>query len=118
MNPVVPEHPTRIQMSIAELSIRYFTNQMKTINAMAAENIKSVSEYIGWVLRGNLSMLPRLARLYAGHGPAGVGEERAPDPQAERVVRAEHERRVAATDERFGLPPERPRLSTPCAPRR
>jgi UDP-2,3-diacylglucosamine pyrophosphatase LpxH len=105
MNPVVPEHPTRIQMSIAELSIRYFTNPMKMINAMAAENIKSVSEYIGWVLRGNLAMLPRLARLYAGMVRRVLAKSGRPDPQAEAVVRVEHERRVAATDELFGLPP-------------
>lgn len=104
MNPVVPECPTRIQMSIAELSIRYFTNQMKMINAMAAENIKSVSEYIGWVLRGNLSMLPRTLKLYAGMVRRVLAKSGRPDPQAEYAVRAEHERRVAATDEHFGLP--------------
>jgi hypothetical protein len=37
MNPVVPVQPTHIEMSIAELGIRYFTNQMKVIDAMAAE---------------------------------------------------------------------------------
>src|SRR5215813_7957191 len=41
MNPVVPERPTRIRNSISELSVRYFTNPMKTVNAMAAENINS-----------------------------------------------------------------------------
>jgi len=105
MYPVVPESPTRIQMSIAELSIRYFTNQMKMINAMAAENIKSVSEYIGWVLRGNWSMLPRTFNLYTGMVRRVLAKSGRPDPQAESAVRAEHERRVAATDEHFGLPP-------------
>ncbi|MFQ5667226.1 MAG: metallophosphoesterase [Candidatus Binatia bacterium] len=105
LNPVVPECPTRIQMSIAELSIRYFTNQMKMMNAMAAENIKSVSEYIGWVVRGNVSMLPRTLRLYAGMVRRVLAKSGRSDPEAERAVRAEHERRLAATDERYGLPP-------------
>ncbi len=104
LNPVVPEHPTRIQMSIAELSIRYFTNQMKMINAMAAENIKSVSEYIGWVLRGNLKIMPRTFRLYTGMVRRVLAKSGRSDPEAESVVRAEHERRVAAVDARFGLP--------------
>jgi len=105
LNPVVPEHPTRIQMSIAELSIRYFTNQMKMMNAMAAENIKSVSEYIGWVLRGNLKMLPRTAGLYAGMVRRVLAKSGRSDPHAESAVRTEHERRVAVSDERYGLAP-------------
>ncbi len=64
MNPVVPVRPTHIEMSIAELGIRYFTNQMKVIDAMAAENIMSVSEYIGWVLRGDFSAMARTFGLY------------------------------------------------------
>jgi UDP-2,3-diacylglucosamine pyrophosphatase LpxH len=105
LNPVVPEHPTRIQMSIAELSIRYFTNQMKMMNAMAAENIKSVSEYVGWVLRGNLGMLPRLARLYAGMVRRVLAKSGRSDPPAEQAVREEHERRIAAVDRQYDLPP-------------
>ena len=105
LNPVVPEHPTRIQMSIAELSIRYFTNQMKMMNAMAAENIKSVSEYIGWVVRGNLAMLPRTLDLYAGMVRRVLAKSGRPDPHAESAVRGTHEQRVAATDARCGLAP-------------
>jgi UDP-2,3-diacylglucosamine pyrophosphatase LpxH len=105
LNPVVPTCPTRIQMSIAELSIRYFTNQMKLINAMAAENIKSVSEYIGWVVRGNLSVMPRTARLYAGMVRRVLAKSGRSDPEGEAAVRAEHQRRVDAVDERFSLPP-------------
>jgi UDP-2,3-diacylglucosamine pyrophosphatase LpxH len=105
LNPVVPEQPTRIQMSIAELSIRYFTNQMKMINAMAAENIKSVSEYATWVIGGNLSILPRVARLYGGMVRRVLAKSGRSDSQAEGAVRAEHERRVATFDERYSLPP-------------
>lgn len=104
LNPVVPERPTRIQMSIAELSIRYFTNQMKLINAMAAENIKSVSEYLRWVIRGNLSMLPRVAQLYGGMVRRVLAKSGRPDPEAERSVRDEHLRRVAAFEARYALP--------------
>jgi hypothetical protein len=92
-------------MSIAELSIRYFTNQMKLINAMAAENIKSVSEYIAWVVRGNLSLLPRTLHLYAAMVRRVLAKSGRPNPAAEATVRAEHERRVAATDEIYGLAP-------------
>jgi UDP-2,3-diacylglucosamine pyrophosphatase LpxH len=105
LNPVVPEHPARIQMSIAELSIRYFTNPMKLINAMAAENIKSVSEYIGWVLKGNAAILPRTFRLYAAMVRRVMAKSGRSDPEAERATRAEHERRLAAMDGRYGLPP-------------
>ena len=105
LNPVVPTCPTRIQQSIAELSVRYFTNQMKMINAMAAENIMSVSEYIGWVMRGNLAMLPRIARLYAGMVRRILAESGRPAAEAEQVVREEHRRRVAALDDHFGWPP-------------
>ncbi|HVO25410.1 MAG TPA: hypothetical protein VMW56_17455 [Candidatus Margulisiibacteriota bacterium] len=104
LNPVVPEHPTLIQMSIGELSIRYFTNQMKMINAMAAENIKSVSEYVWWVLRGNLKVMPRTFRLYVAMVRRVLAKSGRPDPQAESSVRAEHERRVAAFDAHYGLP--------------
>ena len=104
LNPLVPGSPTRVQLSIAELAIRYFTNQMKTINAMAAENIMSVSEYIGWVVGGNLSILPRVARLYGGMVRRVLAKAGRPDPQAERVVREENDRRIAAVDARFGLP--------------
>lgn len=104
LNPVMPECPARIEMAISELSIRYFTNQMKLLNAMAAENIKSVSEYVGWVVKGNLSMLPRVLRLYAAMVRRVLAKTGSADPAAERAVRAEHARRVAATDERFGLP--------------
>lgn len=105
LNPVVPAEPTLIQNSISELSVRYFTNQMKMINAMAAENINSIGEYLGWVLRGNLSILPRVLRLYGAMVRRIIAKSGPPDPAAERAVRAEHERRVAATDQRFGLAP-------------
>ncbi|HUI25520.1 MAG TPA: hypothetical protein VL403_05495 [Candidatus Kryptonia bacterium] len=104
LNPLVPTAPHRMQLSIAELAIRYFTNQMKTINAMAAENIMSVSEYIGWVVRGNLNILPRVASLYAGMVQRVLAKSGRPDPQAEAHVRDENARRIAAVDERFGLP--------------
>jgi len=105
LNPLVPEAPTRVQLSIAELSIRYFTNQMKLINAMAAENIMSVSEYVGWVVKGNLSILPRVARLYAGMVRRVLAKSGRPRAEPERLVREEHQRRVAAVDARFSLPP-------------
>ena len=105
MNPVVPQRPTRIEMSIAELSIRYFTNQMKLINAMAAENIKSVSEYIGWVVRGNLSILPRTLRLYGAMVRRVLAKSGRPNPTAEAAVRSTHARRVAEMDVRYRLPP-------------
>ncbi len=104
LNPLVPQSPTKVQLSIAELAIRYFTNQMKTINAMAAENIMSVSEYIGWVVRGNLNILPRIARLYAGMVWRVLAKTGRPDAQAEKAVREENDRRIAAVDEKFGLP--------------
>jgi UDP-2,3-diacylglucosamine pyrophosphatase LpxH len=102
--PVVPTRPTRIQNSISELSVRYFTNQMKVINAMAAENINSIGEYVGWILRGNVAILPRVFSLYGAMVRRILAKSGPGDPEAERVVRTEHERRVAATDERFGLP--------------
>lgn len=104
LNPLVPQCSTRLQMSISELAIRYFTNQMKTINASAAENIKSVSEYIGWVIRGNLSLLPSTLRLYAGMVLRILAKSGRPNRAAEQAVRAVHEQRVATADERFGLP--------------
>jgi UDP-2,3-diacylglucosamine pyrophosphatase LpxH len=105
LNPVVPQRPTRIEMSIAELAIRYFTNQMKLINAMAAENIKSVSEYIGWVLKGNITMLPRTLRLYGAMVRRVMAKSGRPDPPLEQAVRLVHEQRVRAMDERYGLAP-------------
>lgn len=103
--PVVPHAPSRTQLSIAELGIRYFTNQMKMIDAMAAENIMSVSEYVGWLIRGKTTMLPRVLRLYAGMVRRILAKSGRPDPVAEGAVRAEHQRRVAAVDARFGLRP-------------
>jgi UDP-2,3-diacylglucosamine pyrophosphatase LpxH len=105
LNPVVPETPTLIQMSIAELAIRYFTNRMKTINALAAENIKSVSEYIGWVVRGNLRILPRTLGLYFDMVRQILEKSGRSDAPAEAVVRAEHEQRLTAVDRRFSLTP-------------
>jgi UDP-2,3-diacylglucosamine pyrophosphatase LpxH len=105
LNPVVPEPPTQIEMSISELAIRYFTNQMKILNGLAAENIKSVSEYIGWVVKENVGILPRILRLYWGGMVSNVmAKSGARDVAAEAAVRAEHERRLGETDERFGLP--------------
>ncbi|HVN88007.1 MAG TPA: hypothetical protein VMW17_24460 [Candidatus Binatia bacterium] len=103
LNPLVPTAPDHMQLSIAELAIRYFTNQMKTINAMAAENIMSVSEYIGWVVSGNLRILPRVASLYGGMVQRVLAKSGPPKPDAERVVREENARRVAAMDGRLGL---------------
>jgi UDP-2,3-diacylglucosamine pyrophosphatase LpxH len=104
-NPVVPVAPTLLQLSIADFSIRYFANQMKMINALAAENVMSVSEYIGWVVGRNLPMLPRIIRLYAGMVRRVLAKSGTPDPAVEAAVRTQHQRRVAAFDERFGLPP-------------
>ena len=103
--PVVPHAPSRIQLSIAELGIRYFTNQMKMIDAMAAENIMSVSEYVGWLLHGKTSVLPRVLTLYAGMVRRILAKSGTPDAEAERAVRDEHQRRVAGVDARFGLRP-------------
>ncbi len=103
LNPVVPASPTRIEMAISELAIRYFTNQMKLLNAMAAENIKSVSEYVAWAVRGNLSIFPRVLKMYGAMVRRILSKSGRPDPVAERVVAAEHARRVAETDVRFGL---------------
>jgi UDP-2,3-diacylglucosamine pyrophosphatase LpxH len=105
LNPVMPNAPNRLEMTISELSIRYFANQMKLLNAMAAENIKSVSEYIGWVVSGNLRILPRIVRLYSGMVRRILAKSGRPEPQAEEGVRAEHARRVAEFDRRFGLEP-------------
>jgi UDP-2,3-diacylglucosamine pyrophosphatase LpxH len=105
LNPVVPTRPTRIENSISDLSIRYFANQMKLLDAMAVENIRSASEYFAWVMRGNLALIPRAVRLYAGMVRRIVAKSGRPDPDAERRVRAEHERRLADADARLGLPP-------------
>ena len=105
LNPVRPAQPARIENSISDLSVRYFANQMKLLDAMAVENIKSVSEYVRWVVRGNLWFLSRAVRLYAAMVRRVLAQSGPPDPELERRVRAEHERAVAATDERFGLPP-------------
>ncbi len=105
LRPVVPVRPEHIRMSIAELSIRYFANPMKTINAMSAENIKSVSEYIGWVVSGNLSALPRTLRLYGSMVRRILAKSGRSDPEPERTIRADHDRLVAATDGVFGLTP-------------
>lgn len=104
LNPVVAECPTRIKMSIAELAIRYFTNQMKLVNAMAAENIKSVSEYIAWVVRGNLRALPRTLKLYGGTVRRVLAKSGRSDARLDAKVRAEHEKRVEEIDRQFGLP--------------
>jgi UDP-2,3-diacylglucosamine pyrophosphatase LpxH len=104
-NPLVPAAPALLQLSIADFSIRYFANQMKLINALAAENVMSVSEYIGWVVGRNLPLLPRIVRLYSGMVRRVLAKSGTPPAAAEAQVRAEHQRRVAAFDERFGLPP-------------
>jgi len=105
MNPVVPTHPSLIQNSISELSVRYFTNPMKMLNAMAAENINSIAEYLGWVLGSGRAVLPRVLRLYGGMVRRIMAKSGVPDRAAEQAVRAEHERRVAEMDHRFALPP-------------
>jgi len=104
MYPVVPTSPTRIENSISDLSIRYFANQIKLLDAFATENIRSISEYVVWFFRGNLGLLPRATRLYAGMVRRIVAKSGPHDPEAERRVRAEHERRLAANDVAFGLP--------------
>jgi len=104
MNPVVPTHPTLIQNSISELSVRYFTNPMKMINAMAAENITSIAEYLGWVLGSGRAVLPRVLRLYGGMVRRIMAKSGVPDAAAEAAVRAEHTRRVNEMDARFALP--------------
>jgi UDP-2,3-diacylglucosamine pyrophosphatase LpxH len=105
LNPVLPAQPAFIERSISDLAARYFANQMKLLDAMAVENIQSISEYIGWVMRGNLSILPRAARLYVQMVRRILTKSGRADPQAERVVRAEHERRMAMLDRHFALPP-------------
>jgi UDP-2,3-diacylglucosamine pyrophosphatase LpxH len=105
LNPVVPAHPTRIENSISDLSIRYFANQLKLLDAMAVENIRSASEYFGWVLHGKLTFIPQALRLYAGMVRRILAKSGRPDREADRRVRAEHERRLAEADERLNLPP-------------
>lgn len=103
--PVDPSRPTRIDAGISELAIRYFTNPMKDIDAMAAENIMSVSQYIGWVLTSGLGRLPSILSLYGRLVRRIVGSSGSHDPAARAAVREEHLRRVDAMDVRFGLPP-------------
>jgi hypothetical protein len=105
LHPVVPSRPTRIENSISDLSVRYFANQMKLLNAMATENIKSISEYILWVARGNLGIVPRAARLYGGM-VRGVMRKSGPPPGAlEAAIRSEHDQRLAAADTQLGVAP-------------
>jgi len=78
---------------------------MKMLNAMAAENINSIAEYLGWVLGSGRAILPRVLRLYGGMVRRIMAKSGVPDHAAEQVVRAEHERRVAEMDERFALAP-------------
>ena len=103
--PVVPTRPTRIENSISDLSVRYFANQIKLLDAMATENIKSISQYLGWVVRGNLRIVPRAARLYGGMVRGVLSKSGRPDPAAERAVREEHDRRLVAADGALGLAP-------------
>jgi UDP-2,3-diacylglucosamine pyrophosphatase LpxH len=105
LNPVLPSHPTRIENSISDLSVRYFANQVKLLDAMAVENIKSISEYVWWMLRNNWRFFPRAARLYVGMVRNVLASSGSPGVEAESAVRAEHTRRLVETDERFGLPP-------------
>ena len=105
LNPVVPEQPELIEMSISELAIRYFTNQMKILNGQAAESVKSVSEYVGWVVSENLGILPRVFRLYGRMVTNLMGKSGGRDHRAEEAVRRQHETRLRQTDERYGLEP-------------
>jgi len=105
MYPVVPTYPDRIENSISDLSIRYFANQIKLLDAFATENIRSIGEYVVWFFRGNLGLLPRATRLYGAMVRRVVAKSGAHDPEAERRIRAEHERRLAANDVALGLPP-------------
>jgi len=105
LHPVVPTRPTRIENSISDLSIRYFANQIKLLDAMAVENIRSAGEYVVWVLRGNLAFIPRAVRLYAAMVRGIVAKSGRPDADAERGVCLEHERRLADADARLGLQP-------------
>ena len=102
--PVMPSNPARIENSISDLSVRYFANQMKLLNAMATENIKSISEYVLWVVRNNLGLVPRAARLYRGMVSGVLSKSGRPEPEAERLVREEHQRRLEAADIQLGLP--------------
>jgi len=101
--PVVPTQPTRVERCISEFAIRYFSNQMKTIDAMAAENISSVSEYLRLAFGGGATNLAKILGLYGRMAWAILRRSGRPDPEAEQRVREEQERRVAAYDERFGL---------------
>jgi hypothetical protein len=105
LHPVMPSNPARIENSISDLSVRYFANQMKLLNAMATENIKSISEYVLWVVRNNLGLVPRAARLYRGMVSGVLSKSGRPDREAERLVREEHQRRLVAADAQLGLPP-------------
>ena len=105
LNPVRPAQPACIENSISDLSVRYFANQMKLLDAMAVENIKSVSEYVRWVVHGNLWFVSRAARLYGAMVRRVMAQSGPPDPVLEQRVRSEHERGLGVTDERFGLPP-------------
>jgi len=103
--PVVPTHPTRIENSISDLSIRYFTNQLKVLDAMAAEGMKSVAHYVRWLARRHRNVLPQAIGLYAGMVRRILAKSGPRDARAEAVVRAEHERRLAAADAAVGAPP-------------
>ncbi|MBI3783704.1 MAG: metallophosphoesterase, partial [Deltaproteobacteria bacterium] len=105
LHPVMPSDPARIENSISDLSVRYFANQMKLLNAMATENIKSISEYIVWVVRNDLGLIPRAFHFYRGMVRGVLGKSGRPDPEKEMPVREEHRRRLAAADEQLGLAP-------------
>jgi len=107
LNPVLPADPTRIENSISDLSIRYFASQVKLVDAMTAESIRSASEYLRWLVRGNLMLLPRAFRLYSGMVRRVLAQSGTPDPIAEGAVRATHEERLRAADALFGVPPGR-----------
>jgi hypothetical protein len=77
---------------------------MKLINAMAAENIKSVSQYVGWLFRANLSALPRIVALYVAMVRRILARSGDHSWSAEDAVRAKHQHRVSAFEAESGMP--------------
>jgi UDP-2,3-diacylglucosamine pyrophosphatase LpxH len=103
--PVVPKRPSEIEASISELAIRYFTNQMKLIDAMSAENMKSVSQYVGWLFRADFSSLPRIVALYVAMIRRVLARSGPRPRAAEHAIRVKHEARIHEIEAAAGLPP-------------
>lgn len=105
LNPVLPAQPAYIERAISDLAARYFAGPMNLLDSMAVENIQSIGEYVAWVVRDNLSILPRTFRCYGQMARRILAKSGKPDPEAERAVRAAQEREQAAVEESFGLRP-------------